>query len=246
MSQESSHNSKISINWNNDEITSIEVNGIQYSHPDEIPNDDDRKKVLQLMARVAPQTSVDFDLDFDDEESTHPSDSLWPKLQQTPFSQPSQPETWPVERIVFWVFFPIGVTFLTIAGIFAYTTQQALAREQRAAGQVVDLIPHTVVDRERRYSSYTLYAPVVEFQSADRKNHRIELSESSRPPAYEKGEQVTVLYDPSHPSQARIDSVSSKILLWLLPGIFGFLGSVFFGISLVIRRVFSAPKNSAS
>ncbi|MGI0493591.1 DUF3592 domain-containing protein [Alkalinema pantanalense CENA528] len=256
MSQESQRNSKISINWKDDEITSIEVNGVQYNHPDEIPNPHDRQKVLKLMARVTnpetldPDFDADFDLDaefdFNDHVSTAPSDSLWPKLQQTPFPQPSPPEKWPVERIIFWVFFPIGVSFLTIAAIATYTIQQGIAKEQQTSGQVVDLVPRTVFDRERRSTSYTLYAPVVEFQSADRKPHRIELSEASRPPAYEKGEQVTILYDPAHPSQARIDSWGNTLLLWLLPGIFGFLGTVFFVISLVIRQAFNQPKNSAS
>ncbi|MBD2328079.1 DUF3592 domain-containing protein [Alkalinema sp. FACHB-956] len=244
MSQESPHNSKISINWNNDEITSIEVNGIQYSHPDEIPNDDDRKKVLKLMARVANPTALDDDFDFADADPFPPSDSLWPHLQQSHVPQPSQPETWPVERIIFWIFFPIGVSFLTIAGIATYSNQQTLAKEQRASGQVVDLVGRNVLDRNRRPTGYMVYAPVVDFQSADRQSHRIEMSEASQPPAYEKGEQVTILYNPAHPSQARIDSFGNTVALWILPGIFGFLGSIFFIIALVIRKVFSTPKNS--
>jgi len=49
-------------------------------------------------------------------------------------------------------------------------------------------------------------------------------SRSSNPPAYARGEQVTVLYLPEAPHDARIQGFFS---LWGLPLVFGSVGSVF-------------------
>jgi hypothetical protein len=64
----------------------------------------------------------------------------------------------------------------------------------------------------------------------------VQLSEGSWPPEYELGQPVTILYDREHPLDARIKSVSSTILKWILPGITGIVGAVFLGVTLLVKR----------
>lgn len=53
---------------------------------------------------------------------------------------------------------------------------------------------------------------------------------------YEAGEEVTVLYDPQHPLDARIKSFGSSALMWVLPGISGMLGAAFLGGVMAVQK----------
>ena len=77
----------------------------------------------------------------------------------------------------------------------------------------------------------------MEYGSNDRKRHNVQLSEGSSTPSYEINDEVTVLYDPEHPLDARIKSFGSSSLMWVLPGITGVLGLCFLGAVLVVRKV---------
>jgi hypothetical protein len=63
------------------------------------------------------------------------------------------------------------------------------------------------------------------------------MTEGSSVPSHEVGDEVTVLYDPDHPLNARIKSFGSYVLMWILPGITGILGLGFLGAVLIVRRV---------
>ena len=54
---------------------------------------------------------------------------------------------------------------------------------------------------------------------------------------YEKGDEVTVLYDPDHPLDARIRSLDTMAMDWILPGITGILGVSFLGAVYVVNKV---------
>jgi hypothetical protein len=69
------------------------------------------------------------------------------------------------------------------------------------------------------------------------------MSEGGSSPYYEAGDEVTVRYDPEHPLDARIQSVGSNALMWILPGITGILGFGFLGAVLIVRA-FMSPKES--
>ena len=46
-----------------------------------------------------------------------------------------------------------------------------------------------------------------------------------------------VLYDPEHPLEARIQSMGSSLLMWILPGITGILGLAFLGAVIAVRKL---------
>ena len=74
----------------------------------------------------------------------------------------------------------------------------------------------TVVRLEESSSSEggcCVYSPVVEFES-NGQTYSFEGDNASDPPAYETGEVVNVIYDPSDPSSAQINKWSER---WLFP-----------------------------
>jgi len=85
---------------------------------------------------------------------------------------------------------------------------------------------------------------VVQFVSADGRSHIVHLTEGSSAPFHEVGDEVTVLYDPEHPLEARIQSFGSSALLWVLPGITGILGVAFLGAVIAVQRLMSPKEES--
>jgi len=191
---------KYSINWENDEVDSVEVDGVQYASPDRIPDPEDRARVLLLM-------SGEPDLDF-----------------SLPESEPV-----PLSKFITLLFLVVAVLMLTISAITAINTGRDLSREESAQGYVVDLVVRK--DSAGQEFSY----PVVEFALPDGSRKTVQLSEGYWPPAYEKGEPVTVLYNPERPLTARIKSSSGTVSRWTWSIITGVLG-VAFGFATLFAR----------
>jgi len=191
---------KYSINWENDEVISVEVDGVQYASPDQIPDPEDRARVLRLM-------SGEPDMDF-----------------TLVAGEPSA-----LSKYIFLVFLAIAVLMITISAITAVNTDRNLSKEESAPGVVVDLI--TRKDSAGQEFSY----PVVEFTLPDGSRKTVQLFEGYWPPAYEKGEPVTVLYDPQRPLTARIKSSSGTVSMWTWSIITGVLG-VAFAIATLFAR----------
>lgn len=205
---------KYSVNVENDEIISVEVDGIQYDSPEQIPDDADREKILELLSMSG---SEDFDKEFEAE---------FRELERQSAGAP---------KIIISIFLAIGVLMLVIALLSTVSTVRSLTREESAPGQVVDMTMRQSRDSETQVVN-EYYYPVVEFNLPDGTHKRVQLSEGSWPPEYEVGQPVTVLYDPEKPLDARIRSVSSTILQWILPGITGIVGVVFLGVTLLVYK----------
>jgi hypothetical protein len=80
------------------------------------------------------------------------------------------------------------------------------------------------------------YHPVVQFTTVSGAGITFESVAGSYPPAYHKGEQVPVVYDPTQPHAAAIRSFVS---LWLLPIVLASLGGIFtfIGLGLLFRLI---------
>jgi Protein of unknown function (DUF3592) len=208
---------KYSVNVENDEVVSVEVDGVAYEHPDQIPDPEDREKILELMSKT---TDEDFDAEFDKD---------FEKFDQEFKELEKQSAKFPI--LIVAIFLLVAVITLSIAVISGVSTARAVAKEQSASGQVVDLTLRTSqggYDSQGTYQApQDYYYPVVEFALPDGTRKTVQLSMGSWPPAYEIGEQVTILYDPDKPINARIQSTSSNILKWLVPGITGTVGVAF-------------------
>ena len=218
---------KYSINWEDDKAVSFEVNGVQYENLDDIPDEADRLKLETMMDSTE-------DAEFDAEFAKMGKDV--PQADETP-----------IENIILPIFTGVAVLMLLIAGIASFNNILKIGRETNAAGRVVDMTKQLEYDQNNynRVIGET-YFPVVEFTANDGKRRSVQLSEGSFPPAYEVGDQVTILYEPDHPLNARIKSFASSALMWILPGITGILGIGFLIAVLVVRRVIASSESSAS
>ena len=201
---------KYSINMENDEIVSIEVDGVRYESSDQIPDAEDRAKIEMLMSKSVEH---DFGADFDEEFRQLERDS----------------KRFPI--LIVGVFLIISVIMLAIAVVSGISTSRAHAREKTAPGRVVDLVERTSRVSDQQEGG-VFYYPVVEFRLPDQTLQTVQLSEGSWPPAYGKGDAVTILYDPQQPHNARIQSTSSTILAWLVTGITGIVGMAFLAAAL--------------
>lgn len=224
---------KYSINWENDEPVSFEVDGVVYETLDEIPDEADREKLTAMMDGSIDQQFEeefrDFDRNFDKEFQKN--------LEE------HQKNAGKMEKIILGVFTGVAVLMLLIASISAYSAFTRMSREENATGRVVEIIERREYVNEQDRVVQDYYYPVVEFVSADGRPHTVHMTEGSSVPSHEVGDEVTVLYDPEHPLDARIKSLGSYALMWILPGITGILGLGFLGAVLVVRNVF-LPKEA--
>jgi hypothetical protein len=144
-----------------------------------------------------------------------------------------------VGKIVAFVFLPVALLLLTIAAIWTSANQRQIANEISVPGVVVKMVERygPSLENDNSYGAtqqVPYYYPVVEFYTPDERLHTVQLSTGNWPPAYEIGEEVTILYNREHPIEARIQSSSSAFDLWFGPVLLGFLGLIFLTIGLSI------------
>ncbi len=218
---------KYSLNTENDEVISVEVDGVQYDSPDEIPDAEDRARIEMLISKSKDEGFDEaFDKEFEEE---------FRQLE-------SQSSRFPA--VIAGIFLTIAILMLAIAGVSGVNAGLALSREKSASGRVVDVVARSYQATDQQVSQEYFY-PVVEFYLPDESLQRVQLSEGSWPAAYEVGDSVSILYDPERPRQARIKSASSTILLWILPGVTGIVGVVFLAVGLLVGG-FLKPNRKAA
>jgi hypothetical protein len=191
---------KYSIVVDEDEVISIEVNGVKYDSWIEIPDNIDQQRV-EKMASAATKTFKDEDF------STRTSNSLG--------------------MIIVPVFGVVALILLAVALISGIGAGRAMSREVSAPGRVTSL--HMLIDSE----GSQVYYPVVAFTLPDHSINTVEMNEGSSPPSYSVGQDVTVLYDPANPNQARIKSIGGALGMWALAIITGLMGVIFLGAAVL-------------
>jgi hypothetical protein len=212
---------KYSINWEDDVAVSFEVDGVQYENLDDIPDEKDR---LKLEAMMNSAEDAEFDAEFEAE---------FEKIRK----EHEQIRSFPMEKVVLGVFTGVSILMLLIAVIASFNNIKKIDREQSAPGQVVDMVirpEYAEDDSSRVIGEY--HVPVVVFVDNRGERHQTQLNEGSDPPAYEVGDEVTILYEPENPLDARIKSFGSSALMWILPSITGILGIGFLVAVLVVQR----------
>lgn len=124
--------------------------------------------------------------------------------------------------LIKFIFLGLGVAMLVGAGAAWVNTRSFIGRAVTVTGTVVEL--REVRDKDDDSSTYK---PIVRFVAGNGSDITFESSFSSRPPAYDVGESVEVLYDPRDPGEARINGFGS---LWFGSLILGILGTAFSAI----------------
>ena len=221
---------KYSVQMEDDRVVSVQVDGVIYPGPEDIPDAHDRKKVRAMIAKMS---DADEDEEFDQAFDRQFEDDMR-ELERSSAVFP---------RVLMGIFLGIALIALTIAIISGYNTLRKISREESAPGRVVDMVERTSRDSET--GDVTEYSyPVVEFTPPDRSQPvTVQVGEGSWPPEYLVGDPVTVLYEPGRPQSARIQSPTSNMLMWILPGITGIVGISFLIAGVVVFKVFSPAKS---
>jgi hypothetical protein len=223
-------NKKYSINWENDEPVSFEVDGISYERIEDVPDEEDRDKLTAMMDGSIEQQFEkefkDFDKEFKKDWEAHKKSSAQ------------------AEKIILGVFTGVAILMLLIAFVSSASAILKMNREESAPGRVVEIIERREYVNEQDRVVQDYYYPVVEYVSKDGRPHSVHMTEGSSAPQHEVGDEVTVLYNPERPLEARIKSVGSYALMWILPGITGLLGLAFLGAVIVVQRVMSPSEDS--
>jgi hypothetical protein len=129
--------------------------------------------------------------------------------------------------------FPIIGLLLISISIWLFSDSYSFTQNAEwVVGKVIDF-------QEKRSDQNYTYAPIVSFETTNNDVIKFISSTSSNPPSYKVGEIVNVLYIPSNPHKAKIDSFFS---LWGISLIFFSLGFVFFTVGLTV--IFFSRKKS--
>ena len=216
---------KYSINWEDGQVVSYEVDGVTYKSLDEIPDDEDMQKLLAM------ENAADDQAFFNEPVGNASKSGL------------------SAEKVILWVFSGVAALMLLIALVSAGSAVWSMMNQRSAPGRVVDMVVKReyVSEQDRIIQEY--YYPVVDFVADDGRRRSVQMSVGSNLPGYEKGDEVTVLYDPQHPLDARIKDMGSLVMDWIVPGITGILGIAFLGAALMVRRFFlpqEDPKPAAA
>ena len=94
-----------------------------------------------------------------------------------------------------------------------------------ADGKVIRMI------EQKDKDDSTMYFPVFTFRDAEGSEHTIHSSSGSFPPDYEVGDTVPVLYSPTSPTNAKINSFFS---IWGISLITGVLGGIYMPAGFVV------------
>ncbi len=212
-----------SVDVQDGELVSIEIDGVIYPSVDEIPDEDDRAHVEFLIEDAN-------DMEFDKER----------------FLSEQRPSKMPL--IMFLLFLSIAILLLVISAFSTVNAIRSMGKEQSVPGRVISMVERRssngnmfetrTSDRDQRSSDGNIYYyPEVEITFPDETTKRLQLGQGSWPPAYEVGEQVTVLYNVEHPRDSSIQSSGSTVLKFLPAMITGFIGLGFLGASLLVRWI---------
>ncbi|MDA0265384.1 MAG: DUF3592 domain-containing protein [Cyanobacteria bacterium] len=210
------------VNWENGRVIALQVDGLPYEHPDQIPDPQDRIAIQQLIAQ-GPETSFSGGLD-----DKHFSDFIDSRLRLGAEAA--------AFKLVFPILMAIALLLLGISAVLSIRTRQGLLMGSTAEGKVIELT------QRQDDEGNALYYPVVEFPLADGQLQTVQVAEGSWPAAYEKGEMVTIHYDEDHPLRAHIHSASVNASRWLGSLITGTLGMTVLWITLTVRRILKEIK----
>ena len=213
---------KYSINWQDDEPVSFEVDGVLYENLEQVPDEADRARLEAMLNGSVEQQFekefAEFDGKFEKELEAHKKTSA------------------SAEKLILGIFTGVAILMLLIALASSANTILKINSEERASGRVLEIVHRREYVNEQDRVVQDYYFPVVEFVSKDGRRHTVPMTEGSSVPSHEVGDEITVLYDPEHPLDARIQSFGSSALMWVLPGITGILGLGFLGAVLAVRK----------
>src|SRR4026208_2238555 len=157
---------KNSINGENDEPVSFEVDGTLYESLDQIPDEADRSK-LETMMNASVEDEFEKEVqEFEKEFEAHKKTSA------------------NAEKLILGIFSGVAVVMLLIAFLSSASAILKMNKEESAPGHVVEIIQRREYVNEQDRVIQDYYFPVVEFVSADGRRHSVQMTEGSSAPSH--------------------------------------------------------------
>ena len=103
-----------------------------------------------------------------------------------------------IERMAWTMTFGIAYSLFAISLLFFVWQMLFIQTAKKTTGKVVDM------DTQVKIRSHDLHAPVIEFKTEDNKVITFHTKVFEYPPTHKRGEEVVVLYHPSHPENAKV------------------------------------------
>jgi hypothetical protein len=122
----------------------------------------------------------------------------------------------------------LGPLAFTLFGLLFFAIGSGLTMRQRSLeGQGIEVSGSVVALQENCGSDGCTYAPEIQFTTTNGQSVQFISSYSSSPPAYEVGEDVTVVYPSDNPTNAIIkgDGQFLHIIFMLIGGVIAIIGS---------------------
>ncbi|GAB3946315.1 hypothetical protein GCM10028805_16600 [Spirosoma harenae] len=133
----------------------------------------------------------------------------------------------PAGDLFIFLFFSIGVLFLSIAYYIYYSSQQLIKEWIMTKGVVIGM--HRMKPRE-----YPV-APSIRYQTQDGRERVFHSSEGRNPPAYQIGDEVTMYYDPGNPEKVQLEG--DYLMVYVMGG---------FGIVFLLFSVWEIGSSTAA
>ncbi len=129
------------------------------------------------------------------------------------------------------LFATVGVGVLVVVAFMVVDNIRFITSSQRAEGVIVRVESRSSTDSDGDTS--TSYYPVVSFRVGDQDYTARSGNSVPTESDYVEGQRVTVLFNPTNPPEARIESFST---MWLLVTVLGVFGGGFFGLGFLGRQ----------
>lgn len=134
--------------------------------------------------------------------------------------------------IMMGIFLLIGLILLYLGFAFFLRKRASLQKlTESVTGTVTELFSQRMTGSRGGY--YTGTAPIVSFRTQSGEDMQFRSSVFSSPPAYQVGQEVTVIYDPFQPQTAIIRS-SLFLEFWFVPLILWGLGTIFSLVGIIL------------
>ncbi|MTC71622.1 MULTISPECIES: DUF3592 domain-containing protein [Providencia] len=136
-----------------------------------------------------------------------------------------------IKNIIFTVFLVIGILFLLGTAFSLYSSMNMTKNGVETTGIVTDLDVSVSEDKSKSYF------PIIEFTTQD--NQKIEFRSSMGSSSYRGsiGQSIDVLYDPTNPHDAVINSFFGIYALSIFCGIFGVVFTLIGGVPFAFGMV---------
>jgi hypothetical protein len=123
----------------------------------------------------------------------------------------------------------VGALLVVVGLFFFIRTRNFLGKALEVKGTVIQMVYRQNSSADS--NSGGGYAPVYQFETADKQQIIKQDGLATNPPRYQVGDTIDILYDPGNPQKAYVNRWMN---LYFVPALLGGLGLIFGGVAIAI------------